>query len=113
MMKSITQLSDDELKAELIHYGYNPPPITGTTRGVLQKKLESFRAGSETISKQKPANKKTITKAVPATIISAAVPPSNGNDMNSSSAGRPTRTPYTLNDSYGTATKPDISQVIL
>lgn len=60
-MKPVSSLSDDELKAELSTFGFTAGPITGTTRSILQKKLEAFRAGSGSISKPKSSAKKTKT----------------------------------------------------
>uniref|UniRef100_A0A914I975 LEM domain-containing protein n=1 Tax=Globodera rostochiensis TaxID=31243 RepID=A0A914I975_GLORO len=47
-MKPVSELTNEELKAELSSFGFMAGPITGTTRSILQKKLESFRNGSET-----------------------------------------------------------------
>jgi hypothetical protein len=52
-MKAVDELTDSELKAELATHGFTAPPITGTTKAILQKKLEAFRSGSDKITKPK------------------------------------------------------------
>ncbi|CAH8857329.1 unnamed protein product [Trichobilharzia szidati] len=42
-MERIVALSDDDLRAELLSYGYHPPPIQDDiTRKILRKKLALF-----------------------------------------------------------------------
>lgn len=40
-------IPDTELRERLISLGYNPPPITATSRNILMKKLKSLETGSE------------------------------------------------------------------
>ena len=57
-MKASQDLTDGELKLELQEHGYSCGPITGTTRRVLEKKLDAFRGGSDTISTTKTKGSK-------------------------------------------------------
>ena len=43
---SYASLTDDALKRRLEAQNYPVPPITGTTRGVLLKKLEQLEKGN-------------------------------------------------------------------
>ncbi|KAL3102102.1 hypothetical protein niasHS_003511 [Heterodera schachtii] len=61
-MKSTSELTDEELKAELSSFGFTAGPITDTTRGILHKKLGSFRNGSGVLAKTKASGKKTRTE---------------------------------------------------
>jgi hypothetical protein len=49
MTRRVSDLSDADLKSELSGHGYQCGPITGTTRRVLERKLEAFRDGKESI----------------------------------------------------------------
>ena len=49
-------LSDNELKKRLEAHNYTVPPITTSTRGILQKKLEKLDAESTKSKKGKLCN---------------------------------------------------------
>lgn len=59
-MKTISELSDVELRNELSHYNTKVGPILGTTRKIYEKKLEAFRSGT-TLNKTKSKTTKADT----------------------------------------------------
>lgn len=59
-MKSVSELSDGELRNELASYNTKVGPILGTTRKIYEKKLEAFRAGI-TLNKTKAKAAKGVT----------------------------------------------------
>ncbi|XP_044144076.1 LEM domain-containing protein 2 isoform X2 [Bufo gargarizans] len=46
-MSLARNMSDSKLRSELINFGYIPGPITDSTRGVLEKKLEKLRSAAK------------------------------------------------------------------
>ena len=51
-MSSLNDLSDDELRNELIKYGQNPGPIVVETRAAYVQQLQRLRMESNTVSKK-------------------------------------------------------------
>lgn len=59
-MKAVSELSNEEVKSELQAFGFNPGPVTATTRQIYEKKLENLRKGGASTTKKSasPARRK-------------------------------------------------------
>lgn len=59
-MKPVSELSNAEVKTELQNYGFDPGPVTATTRQIYEKKLEKLRkeGGGQPKKSASPARRK-------------------------------------------------------
>ncbi|KAH7729302.1 LEM domain containing protein [Aphelenchoides avenae] len=84
-MKPVSELSNAEVKTELQNYGFDPGPVTATTRQIYEKKLEKLRkegggqhkkSASPARRKPSPAKVSPVKPATPTTPKSARKQPS-------------------------------------
>lgn len=63
-MSTINQLSDADLRSELINLGFKAGPVTGTTRKLYEKKLESLQKGIKTKNSKRNLPKSNEKKSI-------------------------------------------------
>ncbi|CAD6198179.1 unnamed protein product [Caenorhabditis auriculariae] len=92
MVIEVEKLSDAELKSELVAFGVNVGPITGTTRSLFENKLRKLRSGGATLNAKAktpaPVNVMVAKPVTPPSPSRSRGRPSTASNLNKSTTYR-------------------------